>query len=160
MTQGSKMELDITVSLQQDLKKLAAGVLQLYKNYVAYKANKFTQLPYDNEIAFIPILLTLEEWYISLNPQLTDLLYNEVLALFNSEGFDNSLLSEFPFHVLSITEFERQFQVMCKLGFIEYFKKRNANTLAEIAQNFQYTELFKPEFKAVFMDRLDQINRA
>lgn len=154
LTIGSKTELDIKKGLVSDLKKMAGFIVQVYKTYLDYKQNKYPTVKFDNDKEFIPLVLTLETWYINFNPRIMSILHNYVISEFENEKIDMQLLIDFPYHLRSSEDFERDIQVINKVGIKNYFEMVKFNKLNDYTKDFPYVYQFADSFKETFLDPL------
>ena len=101
MTLVSKTHIDLKDGLQKDLEKMAGFITQVYKTYIDYKENNYPQIKFDGTKKFIPVVLTLETWYITINLKLMEILKELVFKNFFEEGLDPTLLETNPYHLWS-----------------------------------------------------------
>ncbi|MDP3555944.1 MAG: hypothetical protein Q8T03_01145 [Bacteroidota bacterium] len=154
MRLDSKTEIDST-ALEKDLHKLASFVVQIYITYMDYASGKY-ELKYDPGLIFVPLVVTLEDWFVAMNPTLKKIVHEEVEVLFEKEKIDKNLLVTNPYFIRSISDFEGAFQVICEIGIKEYFEKFEKNLLIEKTREFKYIELFQGEIKRLFLDKIDE----
>jgi len=152
MTMVSKSELDIKLGLESDLKKMASFIKQLYKTYIDYTENKYPQLAFDANKKFVPLVLTLEAWYINLNPRILEILRGLVLDNLKANNLDVTLIDTFPYHIRSSEDFEKDIQLINALGILGYFDKVVNNELHDYIQKFNYRNPFEDEFEKTFME--------
>lgn len=147
MTLNSKFEININDALDIDLKKMASFIKQIYKTYIDYKNNEYQNIKFDPTKFFIPIVLTLEEWYININPQIKDLLRKYVIEyLDNERNFDKSLIIDNPYYILSAGQFEEDVQIMNEIGILNYFNLLSKNELSEFKKNFSINKSYENDF--------------
>ena len=156
MTLNAKTNFDIKAGLESDLKKMAKFIVQIYKTYMDYKDNKYPGIPYDDTKLFQPLVVTLEEWYLYLNPKLLDILNSFVLDEFTNNELDQALIKDFPYYIMSADKFEREFQLIEQIGIMEYFMKLPSNCLQDVRKGFVFKELFSGEFQKIFLDPLKE----
>lgn len=152
MTVISKGELDITKGLVSDIKKMAKFIIQLYKTYLDYQQNKYPTIKFDKEKKFVPLVLTLENWFINLNPTIIKILNEYVIEEFDKNNLDKSLLAEFPYHIRSSDDFEKDIQIINEIGIFEYFEKITKHELHDYIQKFKYNNIFEDEFEKIIME--------
>ncbi|MBS7232813.1 hypothetical protein KHA90_17480 [Flavobacterium psychroterrae] len=156
LTIGSKTELDIKKGLVRDLKKMAGFVAQVYKTYLDYRHNEYPTLKFDKTLEFIPLVLTLETWYINFNPRIMLILNNYIVSEFEREKLDQELLSKFPYHLRSCEDFEKDIQIINTVGIKKYFEMIKSNTLNDYCKDFPYVYQFAETFKETFLDPLKE----
>lgn len=154
MTLGAKTDLDIKSGLENDLKKMAGFVTQVYKTYLDYKANLYPSVKYDENKKFVPLVVTLEAWYINLNPQLMKQLHGLIIDNFKSAGLDLILLDTNPYYLRSADDLERDIQLINALGIQAYFEKIEKKELHEYIKGFKYKNVFEGEFEKTFIEPL------
>ncbi len=154
MTIISKGELDITLKkgLIDDVKKMSQFITQLYKTYLDYVENKYPTVEYDNSKKFIPLVLTLENWFINLNHTILNYLNKYVEEEFDKNQLDKNLLKEFPYHIRSSDDFEKDIQIINEIGVFEYFDKISTFEIHDFIQNFKYKNIFEDEFEKLIIE--------
>ena len=163
LTWASKAGMSDLTALQQDIRKLAGAVVQVYKTIRDYRAGLYPHLPYASARRLTPIVLTLEDWYCC-GPYLPTLLDAAVRAVMEAAGLPATWLEEMPYAVISIDEFETAIGVTNTTGimsfwdgklrdndrrrwpFRSYCKDDFANEVRALP------DLFKDEFDAMFSD--------
>lgn len=114
-----RMRLDAKIhsdpaALERELDLMAGLVLQHYANIDrALKGHMPNWKPDSRPI--IPMLVTLEDWYL-LGATARDLLLAKVRSRLAHEGLDPDLVASSPFIVVSMNELEVASQIMAKLG--------------------------------------------
>jgi hypothetical protein len=156
MRLDSKSSLEITESLENDLKKMAGFVGQLYKTYLDYKDNLYPTIKYDDSKHFYPLVLTLEDWYLNINHILLDKVKVFVIDYFKVNNLDTELLEKYPYHFRCASEFERHIQLINNLGMKEYFHKTTNNLIKDYMPTFEMVDIYEGEFQKVFLDPLKE----
>lgn len=159
MTIKSKTQLDIKAGLENDIKKMADFVVQIYRSYLDFEKGFYPNLAHDKEKDFIPLILTLENWYISLNPKVMDILHKKIEAKFDAFGMDKNLLTTFPYNIKSSEEFESDIQLIEKLGLKEYFDLLEKNEIQKKTKDFEFDFLFGNEFKTTFIEPIQKYKK-
>jgi len=138
MSLGAKM-LTAPNLLEKDLLALASAVVQTYKNTqdaINGRADWSTAA-----LPVYPIVVTLDEWYL-LGPLVREKLNEKILSLLNEAGMSPSLLTEMPFTIASVREFEFGVQVIAEVGVSHLMKlktdpqHRSANLLPFLQTQF------------------------
>ncbi len=148
---GSKTELDISNSLETDIKAIAKAVTQLYKSYLDYQSDLFPTTRYDPEKVFFPLVLTLEEWYISFNPQILDIIKGFVIIEFEALNINTDLLELYPYTVACSSEFEKDAQLINELGISEFYAKLRNNNIIDYKEAFDYRDIYQGEYERIFV---------
>ena len=154
MTMVSKSELDIKKGLESDLKKMASFITQIYKTYVEYTLNKYPHIVFDASKKFIPLIVTLEDWFINMNPSILEMLGNFVIEDLKANDIDTALIDKFPYYIRSCDDFEKDIQLINSLGVLEYFDKIEKNDINNSINNFKYKNPFEGEFEKTFIEPL------
>ncbi|MES2416659.1 MAG: hypothetical protein V4541_00650 [Bacteroidota bacterium] len=148
----SKTMLSSAESLSVDIDFMAAAVTQLYKVYDHYKNDRIPGLKYDSKMKFIPMVVTLEEWFAG-GPDIKEKLTESVKTALIKADIPLQVLDEYNFRTYSINAFEWDVQIMFQLDFLQYLEKLSNG---EINENFQkefpYIEYYEEEFEKTFMD--------
>lgn len=152
MTLNSKSSLEITESLEKDLKIMAEYVKQVYEQYLEYKANLYPTVKYDESKEFYPLVLTLEDWFININHALIDKLKLYVIDCFKQANFDLELLEKFPYQIRCASDFERDIQLINSLSIKDYFYKATNNLIQDIIPTFDFVNIYEGEYQKVFVD--------
>lgn len=116
----ARYEFD-TAAIDEEMGKLAKFIVQNYKNLVEIKAN-LTAFKADGRKIF-PVIVTLVEWHL-FNPNARGILELKVTQRLTDAGLSESLLTEHPFTVMSIDEFETAIQVMNEVGVAKCMDKK------------------------------------
>lgn len=142
---------------ESDTTKIAEAVEQVYKVYAHYSNNMIPELNYDSSKVFIPIVLTLEEWFAQF-PTINDKITELVKLKLKVE--DVALVDKYKFHIFSISDFESIVQIMFSFGFKNYFDKFNAHEITEeIKQNFEYKNYFEDEMNCILTESIKDVSR-
>lgn len=159
MTMISKGELDINIKkgLVSDIQKMAQFITQLYKTYLDYVDNKYPTIKYDSSKKFIPLVLTLENWFINLNPTIMKILHKYVIAEFEKSALNQNLLNEFPYHIRSSDDFEKDIQIINEIGVFEYFDKISKFEIHDNIEKFKYKDVFEDEFHEMLIKPLEAL---
>ena len=64
LTWASKVGLSNLAALEQDIRKLAGAVVQVYKTIRDYREGRYPHLAYVEAIKVYPAIATLEDWYL------------------------------------------------------------------------------------------------
>lgn len=108
----ARYEFD-TAAIDDEMNKLVKFIVQNYKNLVDIK-NGLTAFEVKERRIF-PVIVTLVEWHL-FNPNARGTLESKVASRLSDIGLSESLLTEHPFTVMSIDEFETAIQVMNEVG--------------------------------------------
>lgn len=161
LTEHSKVQQTIDVHndincnpLLNDITVIASGVTQLYKVYNDHINNNIDKLLYDSDKQFIPILVTLEYMLPSLptiNNKVKEIVKNNLLKA----NIDDSIVDTYPFHIIPISDFEYNIQIMMYEGFQNYFQNKTLEGITidnDYRKNFNYKDYFKGNFSRNFID--------
>lgn len=160
---ASKAGMTDLSALDQDIRKLAGAVVQTYKTIRDYRAGFYPQLPYLEQRAIYPAIVTLEEWYF-FGPDMPTRLESAVIVAMEAAGLDRAWLEEMPYSIMSAHEFETVAGLINAIGIDPFFPRKlrdpnfrrwghgpyyNDQYRAEIAN---LAPLFRDEFDAMFAD--------
>lgn len=151
----SKSQFVVNSSLEVDLNEITKAVKQLYVVYSDYINGKIDKLKYNSSKRFVPIVITLEEWYAGIS-DIAEKINVGLKCILRSKGFDTSVVDTFPFKIYSIENFEYELQYMFSMGFDTYFKNiKNVNVLDELKKDVEIEFYFKDEFMKEFIEPLN-----
>lgn len=122
---------------EKEVSEMVKAVKQIYKVYFHYHNNKITNLKYNPNKKFIPIIVTLEEWYAGI-PNFYESIENEAKDNLEKEGFNAKIIDEYKVDIISIKTFEEKIQESFHFGFENYFKEYDTN-------DFNYVNYFNNE---------------
>lgn len=141
-------------TLNEDLEHMVNAAVQLYKVYQHYSDDIIPGLPYVPNKKFIPIVVTLEDWFAG-GPDTDKVIQERIEAVFIEKGIDISLLKKYPFKSYSVNQFELDIQLMFSYGFIEYFRRVHEGEIGtEDRENFHYIDYFEEEYEREFLEPL------
>lgn len=124
LTWASKAGLTDLAALEQDIRKLAGGVVQVYRTIVDYRAGRYPNLPFVAARRIFPAVVTLEDWYF-FGHELTDRLRAAVEVAIQNAGLPMEWLDEMPYSVMSVDEFEKVTGVVNAVGIAPFFDSKH-----------------------------------
>jgi|LSQX01.1.fsa_nt_gb hypothetical protein len=133
----SKKYCDI---LAGDIKEIVKAVVEVYKVYLDYSNNLIPDLAFTQNKYFVPLVVTLEEWY-AVVPNVADDIETRVKSSLKKYGIDDSIIDKYMYHIISIENFEREAQIMFEFGFSNYYDKSKKGSLKK--EEFKYRNLFE-----------------
>jgi len=159
LTEQSKSQLTIDSDsdsnpLLNDITTIAGGVTQLYKVYNDYRNNNIDKLPYDSSKQFVPILVTLEYMLPSL-PTINNKITEIVKANLSKIAIDASIIDTYPYHIIPMSDFEFNIQIMMHEGFENYFQHKTREGFSidnDYLKKFTYKDYFGDIFSRDFID--------
>ncbi|WP_316777832.1 hypothetical protein [Pedobacter antarcticus] len=141
-------------TLDEDLQQMVNAAVQLYKVYQHYSNNLIPSLPYAPDKKFIPLVVTLEDWFAG-SPDTDKVIQERIEVIFIEKGIDITLLKKYPFKSYSINQLELDVQLMFSYGFVEYFRRVHEGKIStEERENFSYIDYFEEEYEREFIDLL------
>jgi len=156
MYENNEMEDENTIK-ESDTTIIAEAVEQVYKVYTHYSNNEIPGLFFDPSKVFIPIVLTLEEWFAqfpNINDKVTEIVKSKL------KGEDIALVDRYKFHIFSISKFESVVQIMFKHGFKYYFKELDSNKIInQIEHRFDYKNYFEDEINCILTESIKDISK-
>lgn len=107
------------VALRAEVDKIAAAVVQNYKNIRDAQQGLSSWKPNGHPI--IPLVITLEDWFF-LGSHLPELLEQSVRSQLPDAGFDAQLMETMPYAVMSCREFEECIGAVREGGIAKFFQ--------------------------------------
>ncbi len=157
MTLASKSELEVENGLNNDIEKMATFIVQVYKTYLDYKSNKYPEIPFKSNLLFIPIIVTLETWFINHNLILPQMVRSLVQKKLEDLNIDVDIMIKHPYQILSCEEFESDIQIINKIGGRKFAELHQNEQIKTLKDNFQYEEIFKGHFDSTFIKPLEKL---
>lgn len=115
LTWASKVGLVDLTALEQDIRKLAGAVVQVYRTIIDYRANRYPQLPFSAGRHIYPVVVTLEDWYF-FGHELPVRLEAAVKEIMIRADLPVDWLKEMPCSIMSVDEFETATGVINTVG--------------------------------------------
>lgn len=119
----AKEEIKDETPLKAEFSKIAEFVVQVYKSIIDYENGYYSKLEYDPSKKIYPIIVTLEDWYLFGGYPL-EFIHNEVLRMLKEKNISNKYITEMPYTIMSLQEFEMCCQVIDKYGISEVVGKK------------------------------------
>lgn len=154
MTISSKSELDVKKGLESDIDKMATFVVQIYKTYLDYTSNKYGSIEHDDSLCFVPIVVTLEPWFINYNLRIPEMVKNLVQQKFISHDMDLELMERYPYHIFSCEEFESEIQIVSTIGGKAFAELYSTKKIIDFKKGFDYQGIFHGEYEKTFIEPL------
>jgi hypothetical protein len=163
LTWASKAGLTDLTALEQDIRKLAGAVVQVYKTIQDYRAGLYPHFPYVEARRIYPAIVTLEEWYF-FGLEMPGRLDAAVRTIMEARALPIAWLDQMPYSIMSVHELEKVAGVINsagihpvisgkvldpefrRWGFGPYCNERYRNEVANLVP------LFRDEFDAMFED--------
>lgn len=147
LTLNSKTKLDLNLSkgILNDLKILAKEIRKIYTTYLDFTDNKYPQPKFDSTKNTFLTIVTLEDWFIYLNPLISNKLNELVQQSFIEKQMDINLIAKYPYTIFSAKDFEREIQIINSIGIAEYFSllyNKEYHKLNEIRSNTKFVQIF------------------
>jgi len=135
--------------IRQELNEIIKASIQLYKRIKDYENNQFSSFKYIKNINIFPIIVTLENWYMSFY---LDILREMLTIACKNENIDDKYLKNMPIAIFSCDEFEEIIQIINQVGikkFMSQVHKRVFSVSNSIAVEPFVNQDFKSELKNV-----------
>ena len=166
MAQEAKVEIVQETILPNELDKLAAMVVQVYKSIRDYRAGRYPNYPFDAQRKIYPMVVTLEDWFL-MGPKLVHKVREDVIRRMEKDELPLEFLKEMPFSVCAIHEFEQAVQVMDFTGVLNVMQGKVDDSRQEwtldafLRDGFQgYMKdtrfLFQKEFDAIGVNTIGE----
>lgn len=136
---------------ETDLNSMVNAVTQVYKVFSHYKNNKINELKFCANNYFIPLIITLEEWYAGI-PIVNDEIKKRVKSNLKLADIDETIVDRYKFHITSISSFEFDVQMMTKIGFKEFYDGIKDGTVDK--DKFEFVPYFGEEIEKEILEPL------
>lgn len=103
---NSKTGLTDLTALEEDIRKLAGAVVQVYKTIRDYRDGRYPHLGYIEALRVYPVIVTLEDWYL-FGHDLPDRLDSAVRATMLTVGLPIEWLEVMPYSIMSVHELDK-----------------------------------------------------
>lgn len=141
----TKIDLDGSKGILNDLKILANEIRKVYTTYLDFTNDKYPQPKFDSTKNTFLTIVTLEDWFIYLNPLISNKLNELVKQSFIENQIDINLITKYPYTIFSAKDFEREIQIINSIGMAEYFHlmhNKEYHKLNDIRTNTHFIEVF------------------
>lgn len=142
----TKIDPNFPRGIIEDLKILAKEIRKIYSSFLDFKNGKYKQPKFDSIKNIYLTIVTLEDWFIYLNPLISEKLNELLEQSFNEKEMDVNLIKQHPYTIFSSKDFEREIQVINSIGIAEYF---------QLSHNKEYHELNNKRSKIKYEDIFD-----
>ena len=119
----AKTEIRTVEALEAELEKLASFIVQVYKTIGDYEKGYYPHVSYRPGKPVFPLVLTLEEWF-AFGTKIGEVLEERVGKKCAETGLPATLLTERPYAVCSMADFEVLVQVIAKRSIAEVIGKK------------------------------------
>jgi len=123
ITVPAKTEIKSEEELKKDLDFMADFIVQVYKSIGDYFNNKYPSFKFKTNRKIFPLIVTLENWYL-WGDKLLGELKTKVIEKLRATSLPLAWLSEMPYSVCSIQDFEIMVQIMEKVGIKTFIEKK------------------------------------
>jgi len=123
ITVPAKTEIKSEKELKKDLEFMADFIVQVYKSIGDYFNNKYPSFKFRINRKIFPLIVTLEDWYL-WGDKLLGELKTKVIEKLRKTSLPLAWLSEMPYSVCSIQDFELMVQIMEKVGIKKFIEKK------------------------------------
>jgi hypothetical protein len=146
LTLSAKSEILDATAIESDIEKMCSFVIQGYKTISDFKGGLYPHMKYDSRKKIHLVVLTLEEWFIPLNPELMLTLFSKVTATLREKGMDENMPIEIPFFVESMSSFEKAIQVIESIGITGFSDAMQNNSLVEQLEKIEQRDILTKYF--------------
>jgi hypothetical protein len=115
LTWASKAGVADLSALENDIRKLASAVVQVYKTIRDYRAGLYPNLHFVAARQIYPVVVTLEDWYF-FGREMPFRLDEAIRTEIEMTGLPAAWLEEMPYCVMSVDEFEKAAGVLNSVG--------------------------------------------
>ncbi|MGO8865178.1 MAG: hypothetical protein ACLQME_01630 [Alphaproteobacteria bacterium] len=121
---ASKIALSDVESLNEDLAKMAAFIVQAYRTQADCMRGHYPHWK-PGSLQIFPVIVTLQDWYI-FGPKLVPELDRRVAEGLKKGNVDPSIMRTSPYTICAVSGFERAVQVMKEVGIQRFMGKKTA----------------------------------
>ncbi|CUT13660.1 hypothetical protein BF49_4740 [Bradyrhizobium sp.] len=107
----TKQTLSDTSALEQDISYMASAVVQTYRTIQDCLAGRYPHFAAKDTVKIYPCIITLENWHMH-GPVMYGLFREQVKARMKLEGLPEEFLTEMPYSIWPIDDFELGLQIM------------------------------------------------
>lgn len=155
---GSKLKLADKKDIEDDIEKMAGFVFQAYKSLNDVLENKVNEIQTNKETKVFVTILTLEEWFLALNPQYIENIEMKVREKCINNKLNPSYVEIYPFSILSVSFLENNSRLFNNYEISEVLTKLKENSFFEMEQS-ESDPLFLDDFEKL-MTRLLEIYKS
>lgn len=127
LTLESKTRLADLGAIDQDIRKLAGAVMQVYRSIVDYRNNRYPHMPFNKALDIYPVVVTLEDWYFfgkELPSRLESIVRDDIVR----SDIPMAFLDEMPFLIMSVDEFEKVAGIIDKVSIKDFIANKISNS--------------------------------
>ena len=139
--------------VESDIGSMVDAAFQVYKVFHHYSNNEIPGLNFQQNKYFIPMIITLEEWYAGI-PDLNEEIKKRLKVKLKSSGIEPSLVEQYKFRITSISNFELDIQMMSKFGFKEYYDGIKSGKIDK--DKFDFKTFFLEEIEHAILTPLQE----
>lgn len=159
---ASKISLESTEELDDDLAKMAGFIVQTYKTLRdAQQGHYMHWQPEDKPL--YPVILTLEEWF-AFGDRIMPAIDKRVRDGLIENKIDVSAIDEHPYSICGIADFEKAIQIMTEVGINEFMRVKTGKEHKYWPFHSVMIDQFEDEFGLVngvlFPDDMEKIHPA
>jgi hypothetical protein len=126
LTWNSKAGLTDLSAIDQDIRKLAGAIVQVYKTIRDYKANHYPQLSFVATRRIFPMVVTMEDWFF-FGDWFPARLDQAVRSAFVNAELPAAWIDEMPYSVISLHDFEKSCGVINTTGISPFISDKLAD---------------------------------
>jgi hypothetical protein len=160
LTWNSKAGLTDLSAIDQDVRKFAGAIVQVYKTIRDYKANHYPQLNFVAKRRIFPMVVTMEDWFL-FGDWFPARLDQAVRSAFVNAELPAAWIEEMPYSVISLHDFEKSCGVINATGISPFIIDKIAD--ADLKRwafgaycNHKYRDIVS-ELPSLFLDDFDQL---
>ena len=120
---AGKLALSDTASIDEDLKKMADFIVQVYKTLTDALQGSYAHWQ-PSERPIYPMVVLLEEWYL-FGDRVIAIIDRFVKDKLNEENLDLGMVDEYPYSICSVKDLEYTAAVLAKVGIQSYMETKN-----------------------------------
>jgi hypothetical protein len=154
----SQILIDINKKVDEDYSILASAIFQIYKTLNDYLNNEYPGCKHHNEQKIYPIILTLEDWFISGQSGIgiDALLREKVESLFVQNKMSLEILDKYPYSIMCIDEFELAIQAMQQTSFQRFIEEKIFNKEKRTWPFSSYIKMYCKKYNITVKELFDK----
>jgi hypothetical protein len=154
----SQISIDINKKVDEDYNILADGIFQVYKTLKDYLNNKYPCCKHSDKQKIYPIILTLEDWFISGQSGISidALIRAKVEDLFVKNKMSLEILDKYPYSIMCIDEFELAIQAMQQKSFHHFIEEKICDTEKITWPFSSYTNMYCKKHDIIVKELFDK----
>lgn len=145
--------------IKKELEMMSDFIFQVYKSIYDYEQNLYPNIKYSKGKKVFPIILTLESWF-AFGDYSLNIINKFLIDKFKTNNLPINYLSDMPYSIVSIKEFEKMSQIIQKKGIKDFMENKvlgeNNKWAMSSYMNNQHKDLLN-KTNSLFKDEFDEL---